>query len=169
MHRINALIMLIVSACFALSAAADDVLMVDASVSCDKPTVLSVSLENKSSSSVDVDESLLPWNHHNVIRLDAYQILDGKSKRLLGVSPIADFLRKIRIVPGKKIAGEIHFNMSFAAFDESNAASDIIVFYRINQTVKTGSIPFFGASGTIFIPKKTFFSQGCPVLVKPRL
>lgn len=169
MQKINAFIAITASACFMLPAVAGDVLKVDARVTCDKPAVLSVSLENESSSSVEIDESLLPWNHFNVIRLEAYQVFDGKSRRLVGVSPIADYLRKIRIAPGKKLTGEIYFNRSFAAFDESNSAGDILVFYRINSTVRTGTFPFFGSSGTVLVPKKNFFSQGCPVLVKPRL
>ncbi len=168
MQKINIFIALMASMLFILPATAENALKIDARVNCEKPTALSVSLENKSSFSVDIDESLLPWNHFNVIRLEAYQILDGKSKRLVGVSPIADYLRKIRIDPGKKLTGEIYFNRSFAAFEESNSAGEILVFYRINTAIRTGSIPFYGSSGTILIPKKNFFSQGCPVLVKPR-
>lgn len=70
MQNLKIFIAITASAFFMLPAVAGDVLKVDARVTCDKPAVLSVSLENASSSSVEIDESLLPWNHFNVIRLE---------------------------------------------------------------------------------------------------
>lgn len=169
MRKITSFVAFIVSMGFVLPSIAQDVLQIDARVLCKKPTAISVSLENRSSSVVEIDESLLPWNHFNVIRLEAYHVVDGKSKRLVEVAPIADFLRKISIRPGIKVNGEILLNRSFAEFEDLNSTGDILVFYRINAAVRTGSIPFSGASGTILIPRQSFFSQGCPVLITPRL
>jgi hypothetical protein len=148
---------------------ADNALKVDIRVVCEKPSALLVSLENESSSPVKIEESLLPWNHFKVIRMEAHQIIKGKSKRLTGVSPVADYVRTLIIAPGQKMTGEIYLNRSFAYFDQANSSSDIFVFYRINEAMRTGTLSFSGGSGVVVVRKKGLFSEECPIQVQPSI
>lgn len=142
-------------------------LKVAVDVTCGKPLKLKVSVRNNSGSRVDIQESLLPWNHFNAVRMEAYRIADGTSKRLVGVSPIADYLGLASVNPGQTVSGEIVLNRSFAHFDEENADGDILLFYRVNNRFRAGSVSFSGPGGAVLIPRRNFFLQKCPVLVKP--
>jgi len=140
---------------------------VEVGVSCEKPTTLRVSVKNSSPARIQFDQFLLPWNHSKVLRAEAFQVVSGKSKRLPGIAPIADYLGKVSLAPKQVVKGEILLNRSFAGFDDANKSGDILIFYRVNDNKLSSDVKFNGNAGVILIPKKGMFSQGCPALVRP--
>lgn len=136
-------------------------------VSCDKPTSLQLSVKNISPGRAEFAETLLPWNHSKVLRMEAFQVSNGKSKRLAGIAPVADYLRKVSLAPQQALKGELLLSRSFAGFDDANESGDILVFYRVNAGRLSEQVSFSGNSGVVLIPKNGLFTRGCPALVNP--
>lgn len=165
MSRIN--VALVALAFIAQPAWAAQTVTVTVGVDCEKPTTLMVAIKNASPDRVVIGESLLPWNHSKALRMEAFQIVDGKSKRLQSVAPVADYLREISLAPKQSAKGEIALNRAFADFDNANKAGDILIFYRANDRRLSDAVRFNGTAGVVLIPQKGFFSQGCPALMHP--
>jgi hypothetical protein len=166
MNRFNS-VLVVALASIAQPAFATQALMVNVSVSCEQPTTLQVTVRNDSPTRAKFDEFLLPWNYSKVLRTEAYQVVDGKSKRLPGIAPIADYLRKVSLAPKQLAKGKILLSRSFAGFDDANKSGDILIFYRVNDNKLSSDVRFDGDTGVILIPKKGLFSQGCPTLIRP--
>lgn len=165
MRHINAA--LVALAFFAQPVWAAQTVMVTVGVDCEKPTTLLIAIKNASSARVVISESLLPWNHSKVLRMEGFQVADGRSKRLRGVAPVADYLHEISLASKQSAKGEIALNRVFADFDDANKTGDILIFYQVPDRKLSDVVGFSGASGVVLIPQKGFFSQGCPALVHP--
>lgn len=143
-------------------------LVVDVSVSCEKPTVLVVALLNAGDRTVQLHESWLPWNFSKVLDLEGFKVSEGRSERLRGIAPVSDYLRVVTLEPGKTLHGNLDLASVIGQFERANKSSSIIVSYSIRNLTGQSEVTFDGRSGIILIPQRGYLSQGCPALLHPK-
>lgn len=131
-------------------------------VDCAQPTQLKMAFRNRGGE-FTTPSGLLPWNSIFSMRIRAFSITKGKIAPLALYAPIADHMKKTKVLANEVASGQLNLSDVIKDFESIIAQGDIVVTYS-QSTNKIAQTPSFTTRPTVvIIPRQTPSSKGCPL------
>ncbi|MGO1073862.1 hypothetical protein [Lysobacter sp. CA199] len=132
---------------------------------CNSPDELMMAFRNTTRTQLKVAEGSLPWNNRHALNIKAFLIKEGKALPADIHAPIADYMRYIHIAPNEVLSGGIRLEEIVRNFSQLSDEGDIVMYYEISPTARSGRPNFVTQPGTILIPQRSLTSRKCPTVI----